>query len=582
MYSASVAPVPPVFEQPRILLVQKSRLDAKRVAQLLQQAFVDSAELRTFGQIESALEWLAGNECDVVILDSCLLDASEPAQLEPLHCANLPVVILATGEQTPALSALQRFGAQDVLALHELSAESLARTVRYAQEKKHIELKLDHALAESAHRQQQLERLSKHDFLTELPNRAFFDSWAAGIVSRATRQGQSFALIYFDINQFKSINDNFGHAGGDELLRQVASRTRKKVRDADFLSRLGGNEFAILTDLIANKSDVYALVERLLGCFEAPFIVHDQEVAITTSIGVAFFPDADNFALLVKQADLAMQEAKCKKQSVCFFTSEMEALYSRALLIRTHLEHAAKNSEFHCDFQGYYSQAKDGKVYAEALARWVSPALGAVSPNEFIPVVEASPLNNHLTRSIITHCGWLAEHARVHGLKLGRININVSASQLGAASFGRQFLHWVFQAEIDPNILCLELTEREFVQNLERCAEQIKVLRQEGVQLALDDFGSGYSSITHLLALPIDILKIDRLLVADVHRNAKHQALNAGIVEMAHRLNMKVVAEGIETEEEFETLSALGCDYFQGYFFSRPKSPTSFLKDWVV
>ncbi len=563
----------------RYLLIEDNLKDADLVSRLLESVFAKAVSVQTVGRFDRAVELLAKQNFDACILDLHLPDRSGLCNVELLNrlYPNLPIVVLTDHDDDVSAMKALNYGAQDYLSKSEVTSAILCRSLRYAKERKNIEIRLKNALDESANRNVQLEKLARHDFLTALLNRAYFDGAALKMLKRAARHSKCFGLVYFDINKFKSINDNLGHTAGDELLRQVAQRAKGVVRETDFIARMSGDEFVIVTDIINERSEVYGLVTRLLSCFEYPFHIDGQDLSVSTSIGVAFYPDADNLNLLIRQADLAMYEAKSKNQDVCFFTREMEAVYSRSMLIRSHLQQAAKQSEFHCEFQGYYASAPDGKVYTEALARWVSPVLGKVAPDEFIPVVEHSPLNNQLTRSIILQCGLLTEMATDLGVQVGHINVNVSASQLTEASFVRQLLHWIYQADFDPNLLCLELTEREMIQNIANCGAHIHELRREGIRIALDDFGSGYSSITHLISLPIDLLKLDRMLVKNIDQNHKYQALNAGIVEMAHRLDMSVIAEGIETLQEYQVLKELGCDYYQGFYFSRPQCARDFL-----
>ena len=563
------------------LLIEDNPYDAELVSALIESAFDYQVEVQTVSRFEQALQLLAQKEYDAIFLDMNLPDHSGLCNVEYIDnmYPQLPIVVLTNNnDDRTALRAIN-YGAQDYLSKNEVTPEILARSLRYAQERKNIEIRLKIALDESANRNIQLEKLARHDFLTSLPNRAYFDCAALKMLKRASRHKKCFSLVYFDINKFKTINDSFGHSAGDELLRQVATRARKIVRETDFLARMGGDEFAIVTDMIEERSEVYALVTRLLSCFNEVYRIDNQDLNISTSIGVSFFPDADSLGQLIRQADLSMHEAKSRKQDVCFFTQEMEKTYARSIQIRANLRSATKNTEFHCEFQGYYSKQSDGRIYTEALARWQSPILGEVAPNEFIPVVEHGPLNNHLTRAIVGQCGLLADMARSNNIPIGRINVNVSASQLCEPSFVRQLFHWIHQADIDPNILCLELIEREMVQNISNCGAHIQALRKEGIAIALDDFGSGYSSITHLISLPIDVLKLDRMLVKNIDQSPKYQALNAGIVDMAHRLEMAVIAEGIETAEEYAILKSLGCDYFQGFYFSRPQPAEVFIND---
>ena len=569
----------PIFTENNYLLVEDSPVDAEYVISMLYAHFNDDVSVDTANTFTKALFWLKNHSYKAIILDLHLPDrsgismVSEIVELHP----TLPIVVLTGLEnQEVAVQAINK-GAQDYIAKRDVTPELLARCLRYAEERKAIELKLKNALKESADQNNQLEKLARHDFLTTLPNRAHFESSSRKMMQSATRRSTSIALIYFDINKFKSINDSFGHSAGDELLREVARRAKAIVRDTDIIARLGGDEFVVMAEIEDDKSECYALVDRLLTCFSYPFDLNGQQIGSAPSVGISFFPEAQTLDILIQQADLAMYEAKRNGRHVCFFTDSIEATYTRSIQIKSNLKNAVEKTEFFSEFQAYYSSNDNNLVYVEALARWQSAELGAVPPNEFIPIVEHSPINNTLTQHIIKQCGSLNTLATRNNIDLGLINVNISASQLNDNFFCEKLLQWLDEANLSPDLLCLEITEREIVQNISHCGATIHSLRNAGIRIALDDFGSGYSSITHLISLPIDYLKLDRMLVHDINLNEKYQALNAGIIEMAHRLGMKVVAEGIETEEEYLTLKKLDCDFYQGWHFSRAQP----IKDFV-
>ena len=568
----------------QFLVVEDNPADAELIQVMLEGSYHNQADITLATTLQQATSLLNERKFDAILLDLHLPDSSGAATVSAVSKLNPNTAILVltgTQDESIAVEALSS-GAQDYLSKNEVSSTNFSRSIRYAQERKAIELKLKAALEETADRNQKLEQSAHHDFLTTLPNRAYFDSQARRTLFRAARTGSEVALIYFDINKFKEINDSLGHSTGDELLRQVAARAKTVVRSSDFIARLGGDEFVIIADITNHKNECYALVERVLSCFAEPFTVNTQEIFSSASVGVAFYPDAGTLETLIQRADLAMYEAKKNAGNVCFFTATMETTYARTMSIKSELSNAVTNREFSAEFQAYYPLEGKGNLCAEALARWTSPTLGKVGPNDFIPVVERSPVNNALTRRIVAQCGDLLAQAEQSNLKLDRININVSASQLIDRSFASYLLRWFAEDGIDPERICIEITEREMINNIDACKSHINLLRDKGVSIALDDFGSGYSSITHLLSLPIDSLKLDQMLVKDVQTNTRHQALNAGIAEMAHRLGMRVIAEGVETLEEYNTMKNLGYDYFQGWYFSRASSIETFLKEHLA
>ncbi len=312
-------------------------------------------------------------------------------------------------------------------------------------------------------------------------------------------------------------------------------------------------------------------MNRLIEDIEPPFTVGSHQIFCSLSIGVSYYPDADTLDLLIKQADCAMYEAKNKRHAhVCFYTPQVESYYSRNIDIESRFSEALSKMQFHTYFQALHSVAHPEQTHAEALLRWYSPTLGNVSPNEFIPLAENSPIINNLTQAVITQCRNLYQAMEELNQPDARISINVCASQLSSNAFCNQLLAWLDEFGLSPAQMCLELTERQMVKNAKQCGEYIGRLRARGLKIALDDFGTGYSSITHLLELPLDYLKLDRVLIDHIDQNPRNQALTAGIVEMANRLDMEVVAEGIEREEEFQAALELGCDYLQGYYIAQP------------
>lgn len=555
------------------LMAEDNPADAELFSEMLGQAFGSDYAVVCVDCFEKTVDALANGTFEALILDMNLPDRSGVENISLLgeRYPELPIVVLTGNEDLDtAVDSLQK-GAQDYLTKNRVTPEVLVRSLRYAKERKHIEQRLKLALGDLEYQNVQLEALVKHDPLTRLPNRTYFHEAATRVLHRAERSKKKVALLYCDLNDFKKVNDTFGHIAGDELLKRVSKRLLNVVRDSDFLARLGGDEFVIITDVLDSKQDVYSVVKRITAEFEDVFVIDGHEIPVVPSIGISYYPDADSLDLLVKQADCAMYEAKQQKNSsICFYTQQMAAQFSRNQKIELELGSAIEKGEITTWFQPVVSMHDSNAILVEALVRWNSDSLGWVAPNEFIPIAESSPVINDITHCVTRDSARLFHS--LEGLKasLNKVAINVSASQLGGDHFCSLFMRWLNDLKLPPETVCIELTEREVVQNARKCGKQMEKLRDFGVRVALDDFGSGYSSVTHLLDLPLDILKLDRVLMRHIDRNPRNQALAAGIVEMAKRIGMLVVAEGVEREEEYLMAKSLGCDFVQGYYFSKP------------
>lgn len=564
------------------LMAEDNPADATLFTEMLEDILGGDYSVVCVDSFASIQHALACGSFEALILDMNLPDRSGVDNVTELGSSfpDLPIVVLTGNDDLEvAVQSLQR-GAQDYLNKNHVTPEILKRSLRYARERKQIELKLRQALADSDQKNTQLLRLAQYDYLTKLPNRAYFEMAAARMLSRAARMSKQVALLYLDLNGFKAINDGFGHSIGDQLLVQTGDRLLQRVRQGDMVARLGGDEFVILTDLLEDKQEVYGLVSRLVEAFDAPFVIEKSVITCSPALGVAFYPEASDLTLLMKQADRAMYEAKVTRRiPVCFFTRQLEQIYNRNLQIESRVLPGLAAGEFGVVFQPVGS-GHDEQFHAEALLRWHSGDLGEISPAEFIPVIESGPLMNELTHLVFKRTAELIRELLDRGVAVGKININVSASQLVSRAFVQQMMVWLEDLQIAPRMICLELTEREMVHNAALCSEQISTLRKLGVSIALDDFGTGFASIKHLIDLPIDYLKLDRILVDSIDRNLRIQALTAGVIEMAHRLGIQVVAEGVERADELKMIQRLGCDYWQGYLLARPMRTEAVIEQW--
>lgn len=563
------------------LMAEDNESDAELVKAMLNETFGDRYSIVCVDRFDLIIDALKKGTFELLILDMNLPDRSGIENISHLErdYPDLPIVVLTGQDDLDlAVEALKK-GAQDYLSKNHITPEILSRSLRYAKERKYIERRLKIALEEIAYRNVQLEASTKHDYLSGLPNRSYFHDEASRILFRAERRNSIVGLLYFDLNGFKKINDCYGHLVGDELIKQVSKRLKEVVREADILARLGGDEFVLMTDLLVDREQIYPIIERLKSVFKTPFELNPHEVVLDASIGVAFFPEAGNLDLLLKQADFAMYEAKHDKHvNVYFYTAELAARYARKQDIEYCLREAIESNELLTHFQPLYNVKFPSQFMFEALVRWNSRVLGWVTPDEFIPIAEHTPIINGISRQVIKHSSDLLQ--TLANFKSGhcRISVNICASQLKNDQFVRMLINWIGDFGLSSNQFCLELTERQIVENSKKCKDQLDQLRHEGFRIALDDFGTGFSSITHLIELPIDELKIDRKLITGIDKNIKNQALIAGIIEMSHRIGLEVVAEGVESKNEFDTLINLNCDFLQGYYIAKPMDKAGVLE----
>jgi len=559
-----------------ILLVEDSPLDQALVEAMLEQAFSVNYQLESITHYRDIEPKLCNkNSINMLILDMNLPDRSGVRNVSDIAQAHphLPIIVL-TGDRNSetALQSLKN-GAQDFLNKNDVTPDSLAKSLRYAQERKNIEQQLTSALGELERRNHELEVLAQRDALTGLPNRAFFQELATIRLSEAAASNTIIGLLFLDLNGFKQINDTYGHATGDQLLQAVAQRIQSQVRENDFAARLGCDEFVILTEGLETKRCIEPITQRLMQAFSAPFIIDGHDLHVTPSVGVAFHPDAHRLEELLKHADAAMYEAKASKLSGAYiYNKELNSKFSRMNEIGDRLKDALKKHELSVSFQPVSAVAAPHTIYMESLIRWNSPDLGKVSPDEFIDIAENTPVINDITQEVMRYSAATVKRLAENNLEhlLEKISINICASQLDDENFYARFIHWARVANMPLSKICIEITERQLIEKTELCKLHFSKLKKMGVSIALDDFGTGYSSLTHLVELDIDILKIDRRLIANIDTNPDHAALVAGITEMAHRMGITVIAEGIERIEEYRLLAGINCDFLQGFFIEKP------------
>jgi diguanylate cyclase (GGDEF)-like protein len=431
--------------------------------------------------------------------------------------------------------------------------------------------------------EEQIRYLAAYDSLTGLPNRKTLNEQLGRALERTGRHKKLLALLFLDLDRFKRINDTLGHAVGDELLKEVADRLMACVRSRDYvgranedadatLSRLGGDEFTVVLNDISSSEDAAHVARRLLESLQAPFAVGEQELVVSASVGIAVYPaDGHDVDTLLASADTAMYHAKASGgETFQFFSDSMNESARRSLQLETALRGALAHDELEIHYQPLQSFETGRIAGVEALARWRCGDFGPVSPAEFIPLAEESGLIAQLGEWVLRKACSQIRSWQQAGLPPLRVAVNVSSQQVRRPGFVKTVERALVDSRLDPQHLELEITESALLGNEPAVLETLAGIKAMGIQLALDDFGTGYSSLSHLVRFPIDVLKIDRSFVKNLGADENAGAIVSAVVAMAHRLHLRVTAEGVETEDQARMLRAVGCDLLQGYLFSRP------------
>ena len=466
------------------------------------------------------------------------------------------------------LGAMLLMGALVTLRGHLIQGE-LTRLLRGAREALDVQQRLQ---AERQSAQARVEFLAYYDALTELPNRTFVNNQLVKACAGARRRHEKVAVLFLDLDRFKFINDSLGHAVGDLLLQHVARRIKGWAREQDTVARLGGDEFLIVLDGIKEIGNVAVAAERLMDAMNTEFVVEGQALSVTCSLGISVFPDHGVDAeTLVKHADAAMYCAKeNSRNNFQFFTENMNAQAVERLTLEHNLRKALERKELFLAYQPQMEIASGRFIGLEALLRWQHPEMGLVPPDKFIRIAENSGLIVPIGEWVLrTAC---AQVRKWHDERLLEVPIavNVSAIQFGQEGFCQLIRKVLHETGLASDDLELELTESLLLSHSQVMLSELRKLKEMGVKLAIDDFGTGYSSLSYLRQFPVSKLKIDRSFIQCVSENADDAAITSTIISMAKNLHLKVIAEGVETEEQMSFLRARQCDEIQGYYFSKP------------
>ncbi|WP_298269878.1 EAL domain-containing protein [Geobacter sp.] len=462
---------------------------------------------------------------------------------------------------------------EQLLQQYAHSASMVIRNFRLMEDLRRHAVMLEEEIAERSRAEETIRQMAYYDSLTGLPNRRLFNDRLQQAMALAQRQERPLAVMFLDLDRFKVINDTLGHATGDKLLSAVARRLRECCRrEGDTVARQGGDEFIILLSLVSDAKDAVKVAQKIIRGFQRPFVFDGHELFVTTSIGISLYPhDGDTPEALVKNADFAMYRAKEQGRNNCqLYAPEMNSRAFDRLAMENSLRKALEREEFILYYQPKVNVDHGQIASMEALVRWQHPSLGIVPPARFIPLAEETGLIVPLGEWVLrTACRqnrlWQDE-----GYPPMQIAVNLSPRQLQQGDLVATVRGALQESGLDPRWLVLEVTESIMMDCAESTIEAFRALERMGVQIAIDDFGTGYSSFHYLKKFPVHALKIDRSFVRDITSSSGDEAIAGAVITMARGLNLRVVAEGVETVEQLEVLRALNCRYMQGHLFSKP------------
>jgi diguanylate cyclase (GGDEF)-like protein/PAS domain S-box-containing protein len=425
--------------------------------------------------------------------------------------------------------------------------------------------------------QAKMEHMAYHDALTNLPNRVHLVERLEHEIRRAARHNYHGALLFIDLDQFKTINDSLGHPVGDIVLKEVANRLVEAVREEDLVARLSGDEFVVVLTVLDQDISSAALKageigEKIRQSLSAPYSHDEMELRVTCSVGVVVYPDRDSTVHeLLRYADTAMYQVKEKgRDAIEFFNEDMADKVSRQLVMEGDLHRALEREQFELHYQPKIDVASGRLVGAEALIRWQHPEKGTISPADFIPVLETSGLILEVGQWVLEQACRALQDWQQQGLwdEGMRLSVNISPRQFRRKGFAEGVGKTLQAIPIPPNSLDIEITEGVVIQNVDETINTMEVLTAQGVSFSLDDFGTGYSSISYLKRLPVAVLKIDQSFVRDLMDDHNDRVLVETMVTMGRLLGLEVVAEGVEHNRQLQLLKEYGCDYYQGYLCS--------------
>lgn len=551
----------------RVLIVEDSEDDAR----LLCSELASAGNELTYKQVDCVSAMRAAlqeSDWDVVISDHAMPSFSSLEALDLLKQSgkDIPFIIYSgnIGEQV-AVSAM-RSGAHDYV--YKGNGARLIPS---------IERELKNAAIRRAQKQAEnhIYRLAYHDELTGLPKRNLFCEKVGDVLSERSGSGAAAAMYFIDQDRLMRINNTYGYAMGDALIRQVAQRLKDCVGETGILARVGGDKFAVFKGSIADSQEMQTFADHVMESFSVPFAIDNLEFDVTLSMGICVYPDdGEDVSTLLVNAESAMALAKkLWRNNYKYYVKEMGEASSRRLVLETSLRRAVERGELLVQYQPIVDLQTGNFTGAEALVRWNHPQFGLLAPDKFIPLADETGLIIEIGEWVLHQACMQTKSWHDMGFCPMSISVNVSAVQLGQPQLLNHVAEVLSKTGLDPACLELEITESVLMQDAEATIDMLRALKEMGIKISVDDFGTGFSSLSYLKRFPIDILKIDKSFTRDIDMDPDNSAIVTAIAVLARSLKLSVLAEGVESKQQLDFLREEKCDRVQGYFFSRPLNP---------
>jgi diguanylate cyclase (GGDEF)-like protein len=549
-----------------ILIVDDDIVDRESIKRTLNQSTTHFNFAET-ESVDEALTTLSDKKFDAILLDYRMPKRDGIELLLELKNASMDVsvavIMLSNSEETELALECVRAGAQDFLLKSEVTTSRLQRAIVQAQARFELEQKLHVSY-------QQAKKLAEHDTLTGLYNRYSFEEALQLSILQKSREDTKLALTLFDLDNFKFINDSYGHHVGDDILRQVAQRVNDCLRGNEVFARLGGDEFAIILSNLQAIDNATRVTKRILSTLDKPFDIAGISIKVTASIGIAIYPDSTvNATELLKHADIAMYRSKkLGRNQICYFEDKMQEQFLQRYQIEANLIGAVERNEFILHYQPVFETTTSTIVGFEALIRW-NFQNKLLYPDNFITIAECSRAIVDIGRWVIDQAIYQLSIWNLRDNKAYSIAINLSSVQLSDKTLFQFINRTLDKYHVNAELIEFELTETALLENSDQAIDTLELINNLGCRIALDDFGSGFSSVSHLQSFPIDTVKIDKSLIMESEQ-PKTRALIEGLSAMLHSLSLDIVAEGIENKKSLQFCQQLNIRRVQGYYFSKP------------
>lgn len=543
-----------------LLLVEDNPKEALVIKNMLKEGLQNQFTLKHSRSLSDALDLIQQNQFQAIILDSHLPDGksfeSIPQFLQ--FCPDAPILILSGVEEEDQAIQAVKSGVQDYLIKGQTSSSTLCRAIRYAMERQRAT--------------QRITQLAHYDHLTGLANRGLFYERLNCAVARCHRNDTAIALMFLDLDHFKDINDSLGHDCGDSLLKTVAARIKKCIREIDTGVRLGGDEFAVLLEQIVSIEDVASVAQRILHLLAQPVIIKQHQLHVTGSLGITIYPwDSANPQELLSHADAAMYRAKAQGGNTHqFYTAGMKTAGLDGSTLEMELSRALAKEEFLLHYQPQMNLCTKQVIGMEALLRWHHPYQGLIGPNQFIAQAEENGMIIPIGEWVLRTASKQAKYWEKQGFPAPHVAVNLSARQIHQGNLPALMKDILKHSHLDPEHLKLELTETFLIHETEETIQTLRELKAMGIHLYIDDFGAGYASLRYLKSFPIDGIKLDQSLIQNLPHSTNDAAIVMAVISLAKALGLQVIAEGVESQEQVDFLEEYGCDAMQGYWIAPP------------